>query len=58
MKKTTTKKATKPAYIVDLATPISDTNEIPVRFIEGKVAAGKVIPDGFRRRQVHMNYFS
>ena len=41
--KKTTKKATKPEYIVDLATPIEDLGEIKMRFIEGKVAAGKVI---------------
>ena len=41
--KKVTKKAIKPEYIVDLATPIDDINEIPVRFVEGKVAAGKVI---------------
>ena len=56
MKKTTAKKVTKPTYIVDLATPISDINEIPVRFIEGNVAAGKVITSDELKQVV--NFYS
>ena len=56
MKKTTEKKATKPTYIVDLATPISDIEEIPVRFVEGKVAAGKAITTEELNKVV--NYYS
>lgn len=51
----TTKKATKPEFIVDL-TNINDIEEIPVKFIEGKVAAGRAITTEELNKVV--NYYS
>lgn len=53
--KKTTKKAAKPEYIVDL-TSIEDVEDIPVRFIEGKVAGGKVITSD--ELKIVVNYYS
>ena len=55
MKKTNVKKTGKVEYLVDL-TNVEDLEEIPVRFIEGKVAGGKVITTEELKKVI--NYYS
>lgn len=55
MKKTNVKKTSKIEYTVDL-TNVSEIEEIPVKFIEGKVAAGKPITT--EELKLVVNYYS